>query len=336
MTDLDPAAARALARLQDADGTALTELARLVVAETTATPIGEIASPRWMASQLTTALQAASRGDTLRGALQARMDKGRDRWAAEERPLSDFVPDEVQPPLRQLVGRPWTPSEGLTRRIVRQPAVRELVADVLEDTIRRFGTRMRNVDDTMGGLGQRAAKRSRSLGKGLLAAAGVADVAKGIVQTVSEEFEHALEARIRDFLGDATARALEQMVTQMSDPEYAETFAGFRVALLDEVLETPLKDLVAEAENMGPLDGYDVIVEAVRAQLAKEDFTASLETRIESAMAEAGDGTLGAWLEEIELRQVWEESTTELVAQRLQAVVRTEGFEHWWAGLFAE
>ena len=53
----DPAA-RALARLQDPDGDALRGLARLVVDQTTATPIAEIASPRWIASQLATALEA--------------------------------------------------------------------------------------------------------------------------------------------------------------------------------------------------------------------------------------------------------------------------------------
>jgi hypothetical protein len=332
----DPAATRALARLRAEDGAALTGLAALVVDQTTATPIRAIARPRWIASQLATLLEAATRGDTLRDAVRRRLDQGRDRWAEEDRPLVDFVPDEVVPPLRQLVGRPWTPSEGLTRRIVRQPAVRELVADVLEDTIRRFGNRMRAVDTSFGGLGQRAARRGRSLGKGLLSAAGVADAAKGIVQSVSEEFEQVLERRIREFLGDATSRALEQVVGQLSDPDYAETFADFRVALLEEVLDTPLGDLVAEAENMGPLDGVDVALEAIRAQLARDDFVDAAEARVARLLDEAGDGTLGAWLDEVELRGVWTETTTELVAQRLQAVVHTEAFAAWWVSLFAD
>ena len=62
---MDPAA-RALARLRDPEGHALHALARLVVEETTATPLRDIASPRWVASQLATALQAATRGDLLR------------------------------------------------------------------------------------------------------------------------------------------------------------------------------------------------------------------------------------------------------------------------------
>ena len=293
---LDPAAARGLARLRADDGQALQDLAHMVVAEATATPIRAIAGPRWIASQLATTLEAATRGDQLRDAVQARLDRGRDRWSADERPLRQFIPDEVHPPLRTLLGHPWTPSEGLTRRIVRQPAIRELVADVLEDTIRRFGQRMRAMDSSMGGLGQRAARRSRTFGKGILNAAGVADAARGIVQSVSEEFEQVLERRIRDFLGGATTRALEQVTDHLTDPDYAETFAEFRLALLEETLDTPLQDLVAEAESLGPVDALDVILEAVRAQLDREEFVDQLEERVgppstRPAMAPSGRGS---------------------------------------------
>jgi hypothetical protein len=44
---------------------------------------------------------------------------------------------------------------------------------------------------------------------------------------------------------------------------------------------------------------------------------------------------LGAWLDEVGLRDVWADSTAELVAQRLQAVAHTEPFERWWEELFA-
>ena len=33
---------------------------------------------------------------------------------------------------------------------------------------------------------------------------------------------------------------------------------------------------------------------------------------------------------------MWEDSTTELITQRLQAVVHTDRFEAWWADLFTE
>ena len=65
-----------------------------------------------------------------------------------------------------------------------------------------------------------------------------------------------------------------------------------------------------------------------------EDIVARLEARIETVLDEAGDGTLGAWLDEVGLREVWTDTTTELVADRLRAVVGSERFESWWLTLF--
>lgn len=335
MTDT-AASERALARLQDPEHPALQALARMVVDETTATPLAELATPRWLASQLATALEALTRGDAFKSALEARLERGRETWATDERPLREVVPDEVVPPLEKLLSRPYTPSEGLARRIVRQPAVKDFIGHILEDAIRRFARRMRALDEGAGSLGSRAARRGRRFGKGLLAAAGVAEVASDLARSVSEEFEHALESRVKHFVAEATTRAAENMVSELTDPESAETFAEFRVALLHEVLDTPIQDLMAEAEGLGPLDAVDILQEAIRAELARDAFIDRAESRIEGLLAEAGDGTLGAWLDEVELRDVWVDTTTELVTARLRAVVETDAFVAWWSDLFAE
>ncbi|MFT7521618.1 MAG: hypothetical protein ACI9MC_003769 [Kiritimatiellia bacterium] len=331
---MDPAAERALARLRAEDGLAIRELAKLVVDKTTDTPIGEIASARWISSQITTALEAATRGDQLRESLSARLDKGRERWAHDERALSHWISDDARKPLRTLVGRPWSPSESATEHLVNQPQVRNLLSQVLEDAVRRFGTRMRNFDQGLGGIGKRAAKRGRTFGKGLLAAAGVRDVASDMVHAMSSEFEAALDKRVKEFTGEATTRAMRTIVQQLSDPEFAQTFADFRVGLLDELLDTPLKDLIDEVENLEPMDAVDVVLQAVRSAVSQEDFVERTAERVQQALDEAGDGTLGAWLEEIDLLDVWTETTIELVTGRLQAVVQTDGFETWWSSLF--
>jgi hypothetical protein len=232
--------------------------------------------------------------------------------------------------------RPFAPPARLTGRIVRQRAVRELVSRVLEDTVSRFGRSMRNTDTRYGGLGRAAASRGRAFGKGLLAAAGVADVASDLVHAVADEFEAALDRRVKDFLGDATSRALEQIVAQLSDPERAEAFADFRVAVLDEILATPLAELAEDLAGLDPIDALDVAIEALRAAVAAPDFIDRTEARLNAALDEAGDGTLGAWLDEVELRDAWTSATTDLIADRLAATARTEAFGAWWAALFAD
>lgn len=331
----DPAD-RALARLRDDQAESLRELAALMVRTTTQTPLSELASSRWIASQVATALKAATRGGTLRGAVERRLERAKGRLDRDERPLREVLPSELVPPLREVLGRPFTPPPRLTDRIVRQKAMRELVSRVLEDTVSRFGRRMRTTDDKLGGLGRRAASRGRALGKGLLAAAGVADAASDLAHAVSEEFEQALERRVRDFLGDATTRALSQISEQLTDPERAQSMAEFRLELLEEILDTPLAELLEDLEDLDPLATLDVALDALRTEVDRPDFVDRTEARVEQALRETGDGTLGAWLEEVELRDVWTHTTTDLLAARLRAVVLTEDFEAWWHGLFQE
>jgi hypothetical protein len=334
---LSPDAARALARLRDPDGAALRALARLVVDGTTAAPLRDLAPASWIAGQLAAALEAATRGTDLRDAVEHRLDQGRQRWAHEPRPLRELIPAEVLPPLRRLVTKPWSPSPALAHRVVRQPAVRDLMADVLEDAISRFGRRLRATDDgLLGGLGRKAAQRGRAFGKGLLAAAGVADVASDLAHAVTEEFEAALERRVREFVGDATARALDTVVTRLSDPAQQAANASFREAIFEELLGTPVRELVAEAEGLGPLDALDVVIQAVKVEIARENFVDRLTGKVQQVLDEAGDGTLGAWLDEVGLRGVWVDASTELVARRLGAVVHTEPFAAWWTDLFSE
>src|SRR5687768_3401087 len=121
---MDDSARRALARLRDPASPALAELARMVVEETTATPMAQIASPRFVASQLAAVLEAGTQGDLLRGWVDRRIASERDRWGSEDRPLREFLPEEAHEPLRELLGRPYAPDEELVFRIVDQPAIR--------------------------------------------------------------------------------------------------------------------------------------------------------------------------------------------------------------------
>ena len=74
---MDDTIKRGLTRLQDPNAAALTELAHLVVVEATNTKIAEIATPRWLASQIATALEAATRGDLARDAIKGRITNER-------------------------------------------------------------------------------------------------------------------------------------------------------------------------------------------------------------------------------------------------------------------
>ena len=332
---MEPAARRALDRLRAPNSTALDALARMVVQEATLTPVAKIATPRWMAGQLAAALEAGTRDDTLREWVDRRIASERERWSQEERPLRTFVPSEAEGPLRELLGRAYAPNEELVFRIIDQPAIRGLVGLVLTDTVTRFRKRVSEADSgLLGGIGKRAAAR----GRGLFGNVGrnIGGMAENLVEAVKEEVDHAFDGRIKDFVDGATREAVRTMARYAADESHAASFGDLRLAVLDVILDSPIRELAEEADKLKPETAIDVVVGAIRSAVGQRDFVDRAEHRIAKILSEAGDGTLGAWLGEVGLLDVWSDTTTELVADRLRAVVRTDGFEAWWSELFAE
>jgi len=338
---MDPLAARALARLRDPGDDALDRLARIVVRHTADTPIRDVAEPRWIASQLAAAIEAVTHGEHARAAIVRRLEDERARWTEEERPACAFVPPEAERGVRALLGREAQLGEDLTFRILDQPAIRALLREVLLTTFRGVRERVRAETAGLGDRLRAEAGRGARRGKGLFGAVGIGAMAdnvrgltEGLVGAVREEFEQTLDARLGDPVRGATTEAVRTMARYLADPAHAAQLAEMRLAVFDVLLDTPVRELVAEAGDTAVADVVDVVLATLRAAVEGEGFVDRAERRIARLLAEAGDGTLGAWLEEVGLAAIWIDSTTELLSARLRAVVGTDDFAAWWAGLF--
>ncbi len=339
---MDVAATRALERLRDPSGDAITELARLTVLETTATPLREIASPRWLASQLATAMEATTQGDLLGQWVTRRLEQERTRLHDEDRSVRSFLPPEAEEPLRRVIGRPYSPSEPLALRLIDQAAVNDLLGEILGHTISRFRERVAAWD---GGIIQSvrdtANERSRGLMGGFRSPLNMrrnlgtlGGMAENLVGAVRDEVEASVESRVKEFVRGATRDAVQSIARQLASPERAEAFAELRLSLLDVVLDTPVSELAQEGDKLQPEDMVEIVVAALRSTVAAEDFVDRAEQRIALILDETGDGTLAAWLDEVGLADVWTTTTTELVATRLGAVVHQPAFDTWWEDLF--
>ena len=201
---------RAKQRLQADDGEQLRKLAAIVVEQTTATPIKDIATPRWIAGQIATALEAATRGDAVRDWVDGRIQAERERWSDEERTLRHWLPDEAEEPLRKVLGRVYSPDEDLTFQMIDHDAVRNLVRGMLTGSLRRFGKKLRSVGNVgsgdagggvLGGLGGRAARRGKKLFGGV--AENWGGLAENLVGAVKDELDQAMEGRVRAAAGSS-------------------------------------------------------------------------------------------------------------------------------------
>lgn len=322
MPGMDESARHALARLRDPHDPALAELARMIVEQTTATPLRELASPRFVATQIAAALEAVTHGSGLQAWANRQLHRGREHWRDDPTLLQHSLPDDAMGPLRRVLARQYVPDEGLMHRLIDQPAMRALVHAVLSDTVTRF---RRKVTDVEGMLGLH--KTPESKGRTLLG------MAQNLVGAVREEVDHAFEGRIREFVDGATREAMLSIAAYLADERHAEAFANMRLAVLDVLIETPVATLTSEADKLGPEEIVDVVMRGIRAAVDREDFVDQVEQQVLTALVETGDGTFGGWLAQVELTEVWTTTTTELVAERLVAVVRTDAFTAWWADL---
>ncbi len=325
------AAARALHRLRAADGAALTDLARLMVERSTETPIAEIADPAWLAGQLATGLEALVRGEGNRERLGRALDERVAAWKAAEGKVGAHWPAELEGPLREALARPWAPSEPVVMRLLDQEVFAEVMQEVLDGTLRRFRQRLTRLDQgLLGGLGGRAARKGRGLFGSM-----AETMAGGVVGAVRDEVESRMDEILHEFLVGATREALKVVARHVANPAHAEAYGRTRIGLLDTLKDTEIAELAAEIEKLEPAAYLDIGLAAIRAELDADDFVGRAAARIEALLAEVGDGTLGAWLDEVGLRAVWTESTTTLIAARLADTAETPAFEAWWMGLFA-
>ncbi|MBN2798076.1 MAG: hypothetical protein JXX28_02930 [Deltaproteobacteria bacterium] len=326
----------ALERLRDPKRGAVEALASLLVEEALSTPLREVAHPRWMASQLAATLEAAT-GEGTRAWMRERMAAERARWSQDRRSLRRWLPAELEPSLRKVVGRPWSPDPDMVLRIIDQAVVRDLVADILTDSLTRFSKRLRSLDKSvLGGIGGAAARKAVQRGRGLFGqmVGDIAPGAEGLMGAMAEEFEASLHRRVTEFVGRSVQDTLGRIARHLADPSHAEAYGEVRLAVLDVLLDTPIAELTAEADKLDPEELVGMILDSVRGFVTSPDFLDTAEARIAALMEQVGDGTLGAWLDEVGLREVWQSSSVELLGERLGAVVRTEAFERWWGELF--
>jgi hypothetical protein len=328
------AADKALARLRE-QPEHLQKLAHLVVKQATDTPVREIVDAQWLAGQLAAAIEAATRTEVAADWTKARLTDARARLADDETLLRDQLPADALQPLTELLSHPWSPGEEMVLRIIDQDAMRSLIRTVLTGALTRFGKRVRSIEKgVIGDLGSRARRRGRGLFGNMTD--NIGGLAGNLVGAVKEELDHALDGRVKEVAGSGTSEAVKVIARYVANPDHAAGFAEFRVAIMDVILDTPLHELAAEVDKMDPDKAVDVFTAALRSSVQRDDFLDQTQSRIEALLEEAGDGTLGAWLDEVGLSEVWTSSTTRLVHDRMQALVAEPVFADWWQDLFTE
>lgn len=310
-------------------------LATIVVDHALATPITDLLPAPTLTARIRAALGEAAERPDLRAAVNDAVAAARSKAQGDGRALRELLLPGVEPAVREALALRWSPSEALVLRIINQPAMRELVASVLSETLHGFTARLKSADKgLLGGLGERTARRGSGLFGAL--AGGISEAAGGIVGAVRDELGSAMETKVREFVESATEQAVRGIAAWLAEPQHADRLAVMRAGVLDVVLALTVREVAQEVEELDTDAITERVLAALRDMARDPEAEAHLTRAAEEALDLLPDRTLGALAARYGLDTPVRELTAAWLEPQLTSLVSSAPFEAWWRAIHTE
>lgn len=156
---------------------------------------------------------------------------------------------------KAAVTRPVTLHAPLVLRLMDQPQVRKILAELLQvtlsDFVKRASTSL-SESKLMGGIMDRA--------RGAVSGG----ITGGLLSAVGQGLNGEAERRVREFVDGAVGMALQQLVTQVCDPRRADAYGQLRAGILQSAVDTPMAEWARQLQALQPVQVVHALVRAVR------------------------------------------------------------------------
>lgn len=302
-------------------------LAALCVESMLAQPVGSLVPAPVVISTTRKALTAWLDSPTAVSTLNQVVESVANRLQTERRPLKDVMANEVRVALREVIGRPFSPDRKLVLTIIDREPTRELVRQLLLDTVLEFGRRasapVAGVARGLGSLARMAGEKVKARSGGL----------GSLVGAVSDEVERQLEKRAVEFVDSALAGVFGQIADAVSDPKQAAEAAELRTAIFDGALELTGPQLAREIGNLDVAGGAEILRAGLKRWLASPSSEAQLAEFVGHLLERDEQRVLSEVLSEIGLLEVTRELAREQLALRIRAIAATPEFSAWLGAL---
>jgi outer membrane murein-binding lipoprotein Lpp len=298
-------------------------LAALSVEHLLAAPVGTLVPQALVVSTAKKALAAWLDSESAVGTLNAVVEQLANRLNAERRAIKDVMAKDVRHALREIVGRPFSPDRKLVLTVIDRGPMRELVRQLLLDSVLEFGRRAsapvagvaRGLGSIASMVGDKVKQRSGTIGS--------------LVGAVSGEVERQLEKRAVEFVDSALGGVFGQIADVVSDPRRAGEAAELRLAFFDGALELTGPQLARELANLDVNGGAEILRNGLGRWLASPDADKELNDFIGPLLERDAARPLKDVLADIELLEVTREVAKQQLAARIKLIAATPEFSAW-------
>lgn len=319
---------------------ALDSLVDLVVDAWLDQPVRDLVDPTWISAQVAAGLRdLAARPDLeshLRDQVQAARDRARDpRWMPQG-PLSEHLPAQVLQALEQASAWPWTPDRELLHRLLDHATLHALIQDVLQDTLGRFGRKLRALAPEPPRLpGLDAARKAPGLGRLVAIGSGVAAVGSAVAGALGSELEHQMDQRAREFAAGAISAVVTRVADTLSDPAQDRAMQAWRLHGLRVLLERSLPQWEAQTRQVPSEDVARLLASTLRAVSARSDLDQELQDAARKAVDLLGSATVASQLARTGMEERWRRALKDQARAMARTVLDSDGFGPWLEALLA-
>lgn len=299
------------------------ELVSLFVEEALSRPVAELIDCDDLASRLATGFRQTVETEGYWTWVEDLLRQRLENPEPATEPLSSHLPAPGIEALKSILSRPVTPSPRLVRTLADHQAVRDLLRNLLQNTLTDFGNKLwSSMPDTSRLPG--AGMGSRFLG-----------VAKGVASKVGGKLERQLDDRVQRFVDEGLGRALNLIVERATDQRFAPQAAAWRADLVDALLQLSPADLQEESQRLDPArltnDFKQLALAFARWDSLEEEVSRILHKETEQLF----QGTLRDYLQGSDLEESWRPHIEAEMQRYAQLFVESDPFAQWLEHLCA-
>ena len=226
---------------------------------------------------------------------------------------------EIDMELRSWAIKPIFLRPQSLNRWVHHEVVEEVMKALIQDILERF-IQIAKPGGQGGGL----------LGMASRGAFGFANRAsKGILGGISEQLEGHLKGLVSGFIQSSLHGILSQLVLIICAPELAPKLGKARLKLYEDLLKTPLADLMNQAQSVEMDEWSRLIPEWFDYHLNRPQVRSLVIEQMQNILDQEGHHPLHTFLGSAERVQAMKEEISQTLTPHIQKLSQSPAFENW-------